>query len=82
MYFFQVLVGNYDESVEWTSVVEGLFHIGQESLIAHFKLAGMHIALEKSLIVKPRTGGRTTRVSIYPSNYLFICNKPKSTFTL
>ncbi|KAK7489046.1 hypothetical protein BaRGS_00019707 [Batillaria attramentaria] len=44
-----VLAGN------WTSVISGLYQVGLTSLIAHFKIAGMHLAVEKTTEVLPKT---------------------------
>lgn len=57
----EVLVGNSLVS-NWSSHVGGLYNEGQTSLIAHFKLAGMHVALEKTIKVLPRAG-KTCRAS-------------------
>ncbi len=51
-----VMVGAVDQG-NWTSHIEGLYSDGDTSIIAHFKLAKMHVAVEKSLKVLPRTGG-------------------------
>ena len=40
----------------WTGYVGGLYTLGQTSLIAHFKIAGMQLAMETNLNVLPRTG--------------------------
>ncbi|XP_076462753.1 LOW QUALITY PROTEIN: atrial natriuretic peptide receptor 1-like [Babylonia areolata] len=50
----QVLVGPVD-TVNWTSSIDGLYEVGLTSVIAHFKLAGMHIAIEKKVEVLPKT---------------------------
>ncbi|KAL4236675.1 hypothetical protein ACF0H5_005059 [Mactra antiquata] len=38
----------------WTSEITGLYRLGTTSLIAHFKIAGMQVALETKLNVVPR----------------------------
>ncbi|CAD5113472.1 DgyrCDS2637 [Dimorphilus gyrociliatus] len=40
---------------EWTSQILGLYTVGETSLIAHFKVGELHIALEKSIEVLPKT---------------------------
>ena len=62
MFPIKVLVGT-SEVEEWSSTVEGLYQVGPTSVIAHFKLAGMHVALERSLVVNPRTGEKTSHMS-------------------
>ncbi|WAR24777.1 ANPRA-like protein [Mya arenaria] len=49
----KVLVGPVDKG-NWTSYISGLYQIGVTSLIAHFKFAGMQIALETKTNVLPR----------------------------
>jgi len=51
----KVLVGSASQT-EWLTSVEGLYTEGPVSLIAHFKVVGMHIALEKTIQVTPRAG--------------------------
>ncbi|XP_070196504.1 atrial natriuretic peptide receptor 1-like [Littorina saxatilis] len=50
----QVMVGPIN-SGNWTSVIPGLYEVGLTSVIAHFKIAGMHVAVEKSMEVLPKT---------------------------
>ncbi|XP_041357474.1 atrial natriuretic peptide receptor 1-like [Gigantopelta aegis] len=50
----EVHVGPVDHG-NWTSGVGGLYEPGDVSMIAHFKLAKMHIAVEKQIKVLPRT---------------------------
>ncbi|XP_055956234.1 atrial natriuretic peptide receptor 2 [Patella vulgata] len=49
-----VMVGPVGQG-NWTSTVAGLYAVGETSVIAHFKLARMHIAIEKRVNVLPRT---------------------------
>ncbi|XP_046566665.1 LOW QUALITY PROTEIN: atrial natriuretic peptide receptor 1-like [Haliotis rubra] len=49
-----VMVGPVDVG-NWTSTIEGLYSQGDTSVIAHFKVAKMHVAVEKTLKVLPRT---------------------------
>jgi hypothetical protein len=44
------LVGN------WTNVVPGLYVTGQTSIISHYKVAGISIALVYDVVVKPKAG--------------------------
>ena len=37
-------------------MVEGLYVAGPVSVIAHFKIGNMHVALERSITVLPKTG--------------------------
>ena len=53
--FFLILVGNVTTG-NWTCHVQGLYQLGVTSLIAHFKIAGMQIALETKVNVIPKTG--------------------------
>ncbi|XP_045157129.2 atrial natriuretic peptide receptor 1-like [Mercenaria mercenaria] len=48
-----VLVGNVTTG-NWTSEIAGLYKLGVTSLIAHFKIAGMQLALETKTNVVPR----------------------------
>ncbi|XP_013398539.1 atrial natriuretic peptide receptor 1 [Lingula anatina] len=50
----EVMVGNVTQG-NWTSLIRGLFEVGQTELLAHFKLGNMHIALHKSVKVLPST---------------------------
>ncbi|CAH1772446.1 unnamed protein product [Owenia fusiformis] len=50
----QVMAGPRDRG-NWTSVIPGLYTEGENSLIAHFKIAKMHVAIEKTVTVNPRT---------------------------
>ena len=47
-------VGNITTG-NWTCYVSGLYQLGITSLIAHFKIAGMQIALEAKINVIPKT---------------------------
>ena len=38
--------------------MSGLYQLGVTSLIAHFKIAGMQIALETKVNVVPKTGNK------------------------
>ncbi|XP_060558580.1 atrial natriuretic peptide receptor 1-like [Ruditapes philippinarum] len=49
----EVIVGDINTG-NWTSEVAGLYQLGVTSLIAHFKIAGMQIALETQTNVVPR----------------------------
>lgn len=49
----------------WTSHVHGLFVTGENSVIAHFKIAGMHLALIKKVTVLSKSGKDTW----------FLCNQ-------
>ena len=40
----------------WTCYVSGLYQLGITSLIAHFRIAGMQIALETKVNVVPKAG--------------------------
>lgn len=50
----EVLIGS-SAITEWTSHISGLYSVGETSVIAHFKVGEMHIALEKSVKVLPKT---------------------------
>lgn len=49
----------------WTSHVHGLFVSGENSVIAHYKIAGMHLALIKKVTVLSKSGKDTW----------FLCNQ-------
>lgn len=49
------LVGPVQQQ-NWTNYVPGLTREGRTSVIAHFKVAGMSIAIVKNIIVLPKTG--------------------------
>ena len=51
----QVLYGNVTTG-NWTSFIKGLYTLGPNSIIAHFKVAGSHIALVANTNVLPRAG--------------------------
>ncbi len=51
----KVLVGSAKRK-NWTSYVEGLHSEGHVSLIAHLKVARMHLALETTIRVTPQLG--------------------------
>lgn len=51
-----VLVGPVQQG-NWTSYIGGLYAEGLTALIAHFKVAGLHLALEAETKVLPKTGG-------------------------
>jgi len=40
----------------WTSYVKGLYQIGVTSVIAHFKIINMQVAMETKINVIPRAG--------------------------
>jgi hypothetical protein len=40
----------------WTNVVPGLYVTGQTSIISHYKVAGISIALVYDVVVKPKAG--------------------------
>ena len=50
-----MLIGNA-QTKNWTSYVGGLYSDGYVSIIAHFKIVGMHLALEKTIQVLPGVG--------------------------
>ena len=50
-----VLVGNALVG-NWTNVVPGLYVTGQTSIISHYKVAGISIALVYDVVVKPKAG--------------------------
>lgn len=51
----EVLVGPV-QTGNWTSYVPGFYESGLTSLIAHFKVADMHYALETEINVVPKSG--------------------------
>lgn len=51
----QAVVGSPSRG-NWSSTVSGLFLAGEHSVIAHFKIAGMHLALVKKVKVHPKSG--------------------------
>ncbi|XP_056020253.1 atrial natriuretic peptide receptor 2-like [Ostrea edulis] len=50
----QAVVGSPSRG-NWSSTVSGLFLAGEHSVIAHFKIAGMHLALVKKVKVHPKS---------------------------
>lgn len=51
-----MLVGPVQQG-NWTSYIGGLYAEGLTALIAHFKVAGLHLALEAETKVLSKTGG-------------------------
>lgn len=61
---FDIAVGPVDTG-NWTCYIAGLYQTGVTSLIAHFRIAGVQIALETKTNVVPRAG----KLKLYELNF-------------